>query len=121
MAINIEMGFEDHSGDILKALGSALEKALEELGFEAEKNAKIEITRAVYDTPERGYIRTGNLRNSISHDHDGSSAYVGTNVEYAPYVELGTSRMRPRPYLKPAIETYQNEYKRIVENNLKNA
>ena len=119
MAINIEMGFEDHSGDILKALGSALEKALEELGFEAEKNAKIEITRAVYDTPERGYIRTGNLRNSISHDHDGSSAYVGTNVEYAPYVELGTKRMKARPFIRPAVEGHTPEYKAILEQQLR--
>jgi HK97 gp10 family phage protein len=30
--------------------------------------------------------------------------HVGTNVEYAPYVEYGTRRMRAQPYLRPALD-----------------
>jgi hypothetical protein len=46
----------------------------------------------------------------------GTSPYVdiGTNVEYAPYLEFGTSRMAPRPTLRPAIEL---ERDRIAEEN----
>lgn len=33
-------------------------------------------------------------------------AYVGTRVRYAPYVEFGTRRMRPQPYLRPSILIY---------------
>jgi len=33
-------------------------------------------------------------------------AYVGTRVRYAPYVEFGTRRMRPQPYLRPSILLY---------------
>lgn len=29
---------------------------------------------------------------------------LGSNVVYAPFLEFGTRRMRPRPYLKPAME-----------------
>ena len=53
-------------------------------------------------------VRTGRLRSSISWrvDADGTGLYadVGSAVEYAKYVELGTPRMAPRPYLLPALD-----------------
>jgi phage gpG-like protein len=53
-------------------------------------------------------VITGRLRGSITWrvGQDAASPYVdvGSNVEYAPYVELGTSRMPPYPYLRPGLE-----------------
>lgn len=46
------------------------------------------------------------------------SVYVGTNVKYAQYVELGTSRMSPRPYLKPAVTDHISEYMDILKEHL---
>lgn len=34
----------------------------------------------------------------------GLAVEIGSNVEYARYVELGTSRMAARPYLVPALD-----------------
>jgi phage gpG-like protein len=52
-------------------------------------------------------VRTGRLRSSISwalgEDGLGLFVDVGSNVEYAAYVELGTSRAKPYPYLRPAL------------------
>jgi phage gpG-like protein len=52
-------------------------------------------------------VRTGRLRSSISHvigkDAAGLYADVGSNVEYAGFVELGTRRMPAYPYLRPAL------------------
>lgn len=45
--------------------------------------------------------------------------YIGTNVEYAPYVEMGTSRMRARPFLKPAATEHTEKYRKIMEAALK--
>lgn len=56
-------------------------------------------------------VDTGRLRSSITNelgqDGQGLVATIGTNVEYAPYVELGTSKMAAQPYLLPALEAAQ--------------
>ena len=117
--MNVNVNLTDNSKIFKNALPEQIGKALEAIGLTAEKHAVEEISKAVYDTPESpNYVRTGRLRNSITHARDDTSAYVGTNVEYAAYVELGTSRMNPRPYLRPAAENYADEYKQIVKTAL---
>ena len=66
-------------------------------------------------------VDTGWLRINISKSYDDSeqTAYIGTNVEYAPYVEFGTSRMKPEPYLKPAVANHADEYKKYISQVLK--
>jgi len=54
---------------------------------------------------------TGRLRSSITHEIEGTIGYVGTNVEYAKAVELGTEKQSPQPYLRPAL--HKNEKKII--------
>lgn len=54
-------------------------------------------------------VATGRLRGSITHvmgvENGGQVAYVGSNVEYAIYQELGTYKMGARPYLRPALQS----------------
>ena len=99
--------------DNSKLIGAALKKAiangLEAIGIAAEGHAKKECP-----------VDTGNLRNSITHTCDKEAAYIGTNVEYAPNVELGTSRQRAQPYLKPAATEHTSEYKRLMKDSLEN-
>ena len=80
----MEIDYTDNVDKILAALDDAVAVALEKCGLLAEGYAK-----------KLGSVDTGNLRNSITHsvDADGRCAYVGTNVEYAPYVEYGTYKM----------------------------
>ena len=102
--------FKDNTDEVLSALERAKKRGLEAIGLTAEGHAKKE-------TP----VDTGRLRNSISHATDDEAAYIGTNVEYAPYVELG-ARGRPGVHmLQRAASEHGSEYKQIMEDAMKNA
>lgn len=113
----------DNTDKILAALPEQIEQALTAIGVAAESNAVAEVDKAVYDTPESksGYIRTGRLRNSLTHEvhTEEKSVWIGTAVEYAKFVEFGTRKMKPRPYLKPAIVEHADEYKALAEEALR--
>lgn len=111
----------DNRDEFNERLDIALKRAFKAIGLQLERNAVIEINKSVYDTPESpNYKRTGRLRSSITHRSDSRSATVGTNVEYAPFVEFGTSKGKgPRPYIRPAVENHLNEYENILNTELK--
>lgn len=50
-------------------------------------------------------VDTGNLQESITYLPDFLSCEVYTDVDYAVYVELGTSKMAPQEFMLPAFET----------------
>jgi HK97 gp10 family phage protein len=105
----MEIKFTDNSAEILKAFEQATERALEKIGLAAEGYAK-----------KLAPVDTGRLRNSISHEVDGQEVYIGSNVEYAPYVELGTSKQKAQPFLKPAATEHSGTYRAILESEYKN-
>lgn len=116
---------QDNRGEYRRAMSSALSRALEEIGLLAERFAKENLS-----TPKSGHLTkpdprpnvdTGRLRNSITHavDEAEKSVAVGTNVEYAPYVELGTSKMKDWPYLRPAAQKHASEYRQVLEKHLR--
>lgn len=48
-------------------------------------------------------------------DDNQITVYVGTNVQYAPYQELGTVKTDARPFLRPAFENFKDEIEHIIE------
>ena len=123
----------DNTGKVLSALDRATARALEIIGGKCESYAKGIVP-----------VDTGALRNSITHRVDGDTVMVGSAISYAPYVELGTGKdydpppewmqnnaprgsgiikrsVKPRPYLRPAVENHIDEYKNVMEKELKNA
>lgn len=127
--------FKDNSDEVLAAMESACNRALEKCGLVAEGYAK-----------KLCPVDTGNLRNSITHtvaDNGERAAYVGTNSEYGVYVECGTGiyypggrqtplvyqdekgdwhlthGQRAKPYIKPAVADHAAQYNRIIEQELK--
>lgn len=62
-------------------------------------------------------VRTGTLRRSIETRFGESSAtkataLVGSAIDYAPYVEFGTSRMAARAFLRPAFDEMREDAKK---------
>lgn len=47
---------------------------------------------------------SGMLAGSITVELDGVTAYVGTNLDYGYWLEFGTTKMEPRPFLMPSLE-----------------
>ena len=101
--------YVDNSKKVLEEFDNALDRALIRIGLSAEGYAKKECP-----------VDTGNLRNSITNEvvQSEKAVYIGTNVEYAAYVELGTTRTKAKPYLKPAAAEHSAVYKRIIEEEM---
>lgn len=101
--------YKDNTDEVLKGLSDAVERALTRIGLAAEGYAKKECP-----------VDTGNLRNSITNEviQSEKAVYIGTNVEYAAYVELGTTKTKAKPYLKPAATEHSTVYKRIIEEEM---
>lgn len=132
----MQITLEDHSDEVLAAMESACLKALETCGLVGVGYAK-----------KLCPVDTGNLRNSITHTVSDSekAAYIGTNSEYAVYVECGTGiyyegeggrhtawtykdhkgnyhlvhGQRAKPYIKPAVADHAEQYKKIIKQELK--
>lgn len=89
--------------DVLKATEAALGKALTAAAVLVEGEAVL-----------RCPVDTGNLRGSITHEVKADEARVGTNVEYAPYMEYGTSKQRSQPYLRPALDENRQRIEKLM-------
>lgn len=139
MANNSEMRIDvvNNSAQVGEAFHAACLRALERCGLVGEGYAK-----------DLAPVDTGRGRNSISHKVDESepAVYIGTNLDYMIYQELGTGKYaeggggRPtpwvyqddngnwhwtagnpaHPFLKPAVANHAGTYRNIIEDELKN-
>ena len=67
------------------------------------------------DATLRAPVDTGNLRSSITHRVvSDEEARVGTNVDYAPWVEGGTSKMAAQPFLRPALDNNKARIEKMI-------
>lgn len=99
--------------EIPPRVGAKLSQAIRKTARDIEASAK-----------RRAPVDTGNLRNSISSTIQGTgnskvmSAEIGPTAEYGIYVELGTSRMGPQPYMQPALEENIPAFESVVSSVL---
>ena len=135
--------YKDNTHEVLSALEKAKIRGLTAIGMTAEGHAKKKITQAKA-------VDTGRLRNSITFAVSGESAnissysgdhgeeggtysgtapndkdkavYIGTGVEYAIGIETGSHRKAGGVhFLQDAASNHSDEYKKLMEDSMKNA
>lgn len=92
-------------------LTEAITNAVAEVAIDVEREAK-------RNTP----VDTGRLRSSLGVevvDALGLQRDVATNVEYAPFVEFGTSTQPAQPFLTPAREKAAGRIPEIVAKHVR--
>ena len=103
--------------DLLK-LSADLGKA----SYEVTRKAQAVVAKTAHDIEADAKsfapVDTGMLRNSISTTigASGLSAEIGPTVHYAPFLEYGTRRMRPQPYMGPAAERRAEPFVQAIES-----
>lgn len=66
-------------------------------------------------------VDTGALRGSIGTDFHGDGRFaameaeIGPTQSYGAYVEWGTARMAPQPYMTPALDRHSPEFIAAIE------
>ena len=71
---------------------------------------------------KNGEYTTGHYDGEAPQDDDDEvTVYVGTNVQYAPYQELGApnAHVPEHPFLRPAFENNKREIEQILEKCLR--
>ena len=142
MAKNAITITENNVNRVRTELEDKTELILKMLGTKIEKYAKALCPVGTPASTHKKHYIGGTLRNSITYEVNGDDLTVGSNVVYAPYVELGTGQyfqtppeweqftsqrgsgkghgyVKPRPYLRPAIEDHVEEYKKIIESKIR--
>lgn len=104
--INIDIS--DFTSEITEGIKEAIHRALVRIGGEVVSYAGDLIHNV-----------TGNLRRSLTFYTEDNVVYIGTDCEYAAYVEEGTSKSKPHPYLRPAAEDHMDEWRQILEDELR--
>ncbi len=98
----------------------ALMKVLSKVPARVEKRMSMAVRKAGLDMQRDAMlgapVDTGNLVSSISMDtdSDGLGVEVGPTAAYGGYVEYGTSRMSPQPYLGPAFDRNVPAFKKAA-------
>ena len=119
---------------VTENLSAGLYNALQEAGEIVRKDAVMNIRN-------NKSVDTGRLMGSITVNVEGNTAEIGTNVEYAPYVEFGTgtkgdksvahttrkswtyysggqffttSGHAPQPFLVPAFKNNRDKIKQLI-------
>lgn len=140
--------FKDNTDLFLSLLKVREEAIAESIGQKMEEYSKNNLNTFVHNG-KTGYVDTGRAKNSITYTYDGNEEldyeyfddkgnkfkdkipacksvgtdkiviYVGSNVEYFPYLERGTQKLKPSHALQRAITEHKDEYKKMAIDGLK--
>jgi HK97 gp10 family phage protein len=108
-----------HGDEFFKKLKDGEEKNLRRAGIHLKNEVKKAISDAYPPASEpdsEPHRRSGELRRSMAEELDDSKMIerVGTNKVYGRYLEMGTSKMEKRPFLRPTLAKERRTIARIL-------
>lgn len=106
--VKVETNMTDNIDEVLEALAEKKQTSLEEVG-------QIAVNDARNNTP----VDTGNLRNSMMYSIDNGAVAVGSNVDYAVYVEEGTRKQKAHHMVRNAMQDNISEFRTLIEQNMR--
>lgn len=129
---------KDNSKEIIDQINKGMIAGLEACGQFAESRAIENLERA----GRAGGALGQSIEHTVASNGDSYTAWIGSNTEYAPYVEFGTGAYYPSgrktpwvyqddagnwhttigmeasPYLKPAITDHQDKYPKMIADGI---
>lgn len=131
---------KDNTEEVLLALKKAKIRGLKTIGMTAERHAKEDPNMPVDTGLARNSITfalAGEEANTKEYKADkgdekgvyngtadgekGEAVYIGSNVQYFPFIENGSRTINARHVLRNAATNHTDEYKRLMEDSMKNA
>lgn len=97
----------DNSEEILQELAEKVEESLEELGESLTEEVKAR-------TP----VRTGALRDSMTYNIQGDAVEIGSPLDYAKYVEEGTSKQKAEHMVRDTMQDNTSEILQTIQEIL---
>ncbi len=90
------------------------------------RSAMVQASELVMDTAKSIVpVDTGRLRDSIDYqiteDAEQITSIISPHTEYAAFVEFGTSRQSPSPYMRPAWDMNQGQVFQIFNGGMERA
>ncbi len=132
--------YKDNTKEVLDALEKAKIRGLTAIGMEAEGFAKEDPNMPVDTGLARNSITfalageeantkeykadKGKEKGSYSGKADGKkgeAVFLGSNVEYFPFIENGSRTINARHILRNAASGHADRYKELMEDSMKNA
>ncbi|WP_024817096.1 HK97-gp10 family putative phage morphogenesis protein [Arthrobacter sp. 31Y] len=105
----------------LRKLAADIGKGIRETGPRAQVVVRKTAIDGVRIAKNKVPVDTGNLKSTIGHSDlrtVGQSGTIGAEfgptAEYGPYVELGTSRMAPQPFMGPAADEIAGPFEQAM-------
>ena len=98
--------YTDNTDKVLAEIERLTQQRLETAAQMVERTAKQMVP-----------VKTGTLKRSITHVIQKTKAIIGSNLNYAPWIEMGTTKQSAQPYLRPALMANLGKIKRLFGGN----
>ena len=99
--------FTNKTSDFRRKLDAWIDTSLDLIGSEVVESVKVE-------TP----VRTGDLKEANDYDVQDKDVYIYNTKKYAPFVELGTFKQAPNPFMRRGMLKSTNKLVEIFRKEL---